>query len=234
MRLAVCDDELIFLKNLGQRIKSVGGDMLIAEFSNAADLLSAINHGRNFDAIFLDIEMPGVDGLEAAKKLRESGYDIPIVFLTSHTEMAMEGYEVDALRFLPKDCSDRKLSDALKAIQRELGSKPNVVIKQKGEEIVVSPDRIILVEADNNSVHFCLDGERISARMKFTQALEMLEKASAEFVRIHRCTIVNMRHVSKYTAKEVLLDSGDTVPMSRSYANEFKTRMFDYIRTSAR
>ncbi len=234
MRIAVCDDDKYFARVLSERLKAVGGDMLIAEFSNGSDLVREITCGRRFDAVFLDIEMPGLNGLDAAKKLRELGGELSIVFLTSHTELAMEGYEVDALRFLPKDCSDKKLIDALKAIERELGAKPNIVIKQKGEEYVVSPDRIIFVEADNNMVHFNLDTERISARMKLTEALETLEKASHDFVKVHRCTIVNLRHVQKYTAKDVLLDNGETLPMSKSCAAQFKERMFEFVSLSAR
>lgn len=234
MRIAVCDDELIFVYSLAKRLKAVSSDVLTAEFSNASDLICAINSGRSFDALFLDIEMPVLNGLDAAKHLRENGCDIPIVFLTSHTEMAMEGYEVDALRFLPKYCTDRKLTEALKAIQRELGSKPNVVIRQKGEDIVISPDSIIYAEADNNTVRFILREQTLSTRMKLGEALEMLEKASDDFVRIHRCTIVNLRHVSKYTSKEIMLDNGETVPVSKSCAADFKTRMFEFVRSSAR
>ncbi len=234
MRIAVCDDENIFAQCLCKRLEGFSSDMLIAVYLSGSELVRDMSSGRKFDAVFLDIEMPGLNGLDAAKKLRELGGELSIVFLTSHTELAMEGYEVDALRFLPKDCSDKKLGEALQAIQRELGSKPNVVIKQKGEEIIVLPEKIIYAEADNNTVHFYLDDDTISARMKLTEALEMLEKAANSFVRVHRCTIVNLSHVKKYTTKEILLDNGLTVPVSKSCAAQFKEKMFEYVRISAR
>lgn len=234
MRIAVCDDDKVFAQSLSRRLKAVSADLIVAEFSSGTDLLREISSQRRFDAVFLDIEMPGLNGLDAAKKLRELGGELCIIFLTSHTELAMEGYEVDALRFLPKDCSDKKLAEALKAIQRELGVKPNIVIKQKGEEFVVPPEKIIYVEADNNTVHFYLDDDKISARMKLTEALETLEKASQDFVKVHRCTIVNLRHVKKYTAKEILLDNDLTVSVSKSCAQQFKDRMFEFVRLSAR
>ena len=235
MRIAVCDDDLVFAQHLTRRLTSLGkGDLLINTFSNGTDLVREITSGRKIDAVFLDIEMPGLNGLDAARKLRELGGELSIIFLTSHTELAMEGYEVNALRFLPKDCSDSKLIQAIEAIERELGAKPNVVIKQKGEEFVVSPDKIILAEADNNTVIFRLEDDSISARMKLTEALDMLGKTSQDFVKVHRCTIVNLRHVVKYTAKEIILDNGETVPMSKSCSAEFKTKMFDFVRLSAR
>lgn len=231
----MCDDDTVFARALCKRLEGLGqSDMLVCAFSSGTDLVREISSGRRLDAVFLDIEMPGLNGLDSARKLREIGGELSIIFLTSHTELAMEGYEVDALRFLPKDCSDKKLTESLQAIQRELAAKPNVVIRQKGEEYVVPPDKIILVQADNNTVHFTMCGETISARMKLTQALEMLEKASQEFVKVHRCIIVNLRHVSKYNAKEIILDNGETVPISKSCAGEFKEKMFEFVRISAR
>lgn len=231
----MCDDDIIFARALCKRLESLGqSNMLVCAFSSSTDLVREMSAGRKFDAVFLDIEMPGLNGLDAARKLRNQGEELSIVFLTSHTELAMEGYEVDALRFLPKDCSDKKLTESLKAIQRELGAKPNVVIRAKGEEYVVAPDKIILVQADNNTVHFCMQDDTLSARMKLTEALAMLERVSQQFVKVHRCIIVNLRHVSKYTAKEIILDNGETVPMSKSCAGEFKEKMFEFVRTSAR
>lgn len=235
MRIAICDDEKLFAQSLSVRLEGLGGsDMLISVYLSGSELVREMSSGRRFDAVFLDIEMPGLDGLEAAKKLRDLGGELSIVFLTSHTELAMEGYEVDALRFLPKDCSDKKLTEALKAIERESGIKPNIVLRQKGEEHIISPDRIIMVEADNNTVHFRLDGEDISVRMKLAEALEILDKASQDFVKVHRCVIVNLGHVKKYTAKEVLLDSGQSVPVSKGCAAAFKERMFAFVRLRAR
>lgn len=235
MRIALCDDEKQFAQSLCERLGSLGGsDLLISVYLSGSELVREMSSGRRFDAVFLDIEMPGLNGLEAAKKLRELGGELSIVFLTSHTELAMEGYEVDALRFLPKDCSDKKLVEALKAIEREQDIKPNIVLRQKGEEHIISPDRIILVEADNNTVHFRLDSEDISVRMKLAEALELLGKASQDFVKVHRCIIVNLGHVKKYTAKEILLDNGQSVPVSKGCTAEFKERMFAFVRLRAR
>jgi len=236
LRIAVCDDEKLFAQSLQKRLEALGrSDLLISLYLSGSELVRDITSGRRFDAVFLDIEMPGLDGLEAARKLRALGGGLSVLFLTSHTELAMEGYEVDALRFLPKDCSDKKLTEALAAIEREMGAKRSIVLRQKGEELVIDPERIIIAEADNNNVHFRLiGGETISARMKLTEALETLSEASQSFVRIHRCIIVNLGHVKKYTARDLLLDSGETVPISRGCAAEFKERMFGFVRLRAR
>ena len=102
MRIAVCDDEKVFVQGLSERLRKLAGsDLLISVYLSAGELVRDMSSGRRFDAVFLDIEMPGLNGLEAARKLRDLGGELSIVFLTSHTELAMEGYEVDALRFPP-------------------------------------------------------------------------------------------------------------------------------------
>ena len=99
MKIAICDDEKTFLKELEEKILKIIPrlDCDVEPFSCAEDLLSS---EVPFDIVFLDIEMQGMDGMSCARKIRETNKDIPIVFLTSHIEMAVEGYEVSAFRFL--------------------------------------------------------------------------------------------------------------------------------------
>ena len=112
MRIAICDDENTFLKELEEKIVKIIPrlDCDVEPFSCAEDLLSS---DMAFDIVFLDIEMDGMDGMSCARKIRQSDKDIPIVFLTSHTEMAVEGYEVSAFRFLQKPVDDTKLKRTL-------------------------------------------------------------------------------------------------------------------------
>ena len=97
MKIAVCDDEKIFLSDITEKIYRIVSrlDHDVFQFTSAEELLAS---QTAFDLIFLDIEMGGMDGMSAARIIREKDAGIPIVFLTSHTEMAIEGYEVNASR----------------------------------------------------------------------------------------------------------------------------------------
>ncbi len=134
MRIAICDDENTFLKELEEKIVKIIPrlDCDVEPFSCAEDLLSS---DMAFDIVFLDIEMDGMDGMSCARKIRQSDKDIPIVFLTSHTEMAVEGYEVSAFRFLQKPVDDTKLKRTLQDLIELFERNRSVIVKYEGEEL---------------------------------------------------------------------------------------------------
>ncbi|WP_366925647.1 response regulator [uncultured Ruminococcus sp.] len=114
MRIAVCDDEQCFLNYFRGIVKRLYNrlDIITDEFSSGEELLKSFRY-KAYDLVFLDIEMPAMDGITLARKLRELSSDVSIVFLTGHIEYAIKGYEVNALRYLTKPAEEKKV--ALKA-----------------------------------------------------------------------------------------------------------------------
>ncbi|MCR5121953.1 MAG: LytTR family DNA-binding domain-containing protein [Ruminococcus sp.] len=236
MRIAVCDDERFFRDTLCEAVDSFyqSLDVLCLPFESGAGLIAAFEKGQRFDAVFLDIEMPPPDGMETARRLHEFSPELPVIFLTSHTELAMDGYEVGAFRFLQKPVIGEKLTQALKDITKLCGRKKTVRIRENGEEHYISPDDIICAEADNNSVRFVTAAREYHMRIKITEALAVLDAASDSFCRVHRSVIVNLAHIISRSEREVRLDSGSVLPVSKSYADELKKRLMEYIRLNAR
>lgn len=236
MRIAVCDDEKYFrdmiCEAIGEFFRSL--DVLCIPFESGKALIDAFGKGQRFDAVFLDIEMPPPDGMETAGRLHEFSPALPVIFLTSHTELAMDGYEVSAFRFLQKPVVQEKLTQALKDIKQLCGVKRTLCIKEGGEEHIIPPESVIYAEADNNSVRFITTEKCVQARMKLTDAMTMLEGVSDSFCRIHRSVIVNLSHIVSRTEKEIKLDTGTLLPVSRSYSDELKKRLMEYIRLNAR
>lgn len=133
MKIAVCDDEPIFRKQLKAILEEYycSLDVLVLSYSSGEELLGAVK-GNPFDLVFLDIEMEGIDGLETAKRLNELVSDLPVILLTSHTELAMEGYEVRAFRFLGKPVDKRKLQEALGAFEKLRQQEQKIEIVTEG------------------------------------------------------------------------------------------------------
>lgn len=105
MKLAICDDEIVFRKQLIESIDKYYknySNLDIYEFSSGEELLESYDSGAVYDIVFLDIEMKDINGLDTAKIIRKYRRNEIIVFLTSHTKYAIDGYEVNALRFLEK------------------------------------------------------------------------------------------------------------------------------------
>ena len=233
MRIAICDDESIFLKDLEEKIYRIIPrlDCNVEPFSCAEDLLAS---SLSFDIIFLDIEMGGMDGMSAARKIRLTDSTIPIVFLTSHTEMAIEGYEVNAFRFLKKPVEDSKLRQTLEDIKLIKASQKGVLIKAEGDEVLVVPSEVLFIESDNNNVRIITTSGTLSTRMKLTDAIDLLNGIIDTIRRVHRCSAVNLSHVSRLREKEALLDDGSIVGISRSYYKAFKNDLYEFVRKTAR
>lgn len=236
MRIAVCDDEKPFLDMICKEIEGFWQslDVLCVPFTDGNSLISAYGKGQRFDAVFLDIEMKGMDGMQTAARLRTFSADVPILFLTGHTEFAMDGYEVGAFRFLQKPVRPEKLRQALIDVKQLCTARATLLLKENGCEYILSPEDIIYAEADNNTVRFVTESREYKVRMRLTEAMQMLEAAADCFCRIHRCSIVHLGHVTSRSDKEIRMDNGSILPVSRSYAAELSSRLMDFVRQSAR
>ena len=233
MRIAICDDENTFLRDLEEKIYKIIPrlDCNVEPFSCAEDLLSST---PKYDIIFLDIEMGGMDGMTAARIIRQTDSEVPLVFLTSHTEMAIEGYEVNAFRFLKKPVDNDKLRQTLNDIRLMKASRRGVLIKSEGDDVLLIPAEVLFIESDNNNVRIVTTEGTISTRMKLSEAIDLLNGISDTFRRVHRCTAVNMAHVGRIREKEAVMDNGSIVGISRSHFAKFKNEMYQYIRKTAR
>lgn len=236
MKIAVVDDEKIFRDKICELIYEHYNslDVICTQFQDGSEILKAYGSGKNFDAVFLDIEMPKLDGMQTAQRIRNFSSDVPIIFLTSHTERAMDGYEVNAFRFLPKNFDENKFAVALDELSKQLSQSKKIILKSGMQEYVVQPKNIIYAESNNNTVIFVASDNSYNVRMKLSSAFDMLNDALPVFVKVHRCSIVNLSHVCGYTDKEVHMDNGEIIPISKSCAANFRKSMLDYIKHSAR
>lgn len=235
MNIIVCDDEKIFREQVRQEVEEYFGklDCNCVEYKDGMELVEDYKKGRQMDAVFLDIEMEQVDGMDAAKQLRELGLQAPILFLTSHVELAMDGYEVAAFRFLPKPIVKEKLLRALADLKEELFEKQKMMIHYEGEDVVLFVDDIIYIEAMNNSISIVLTDGEYTIRKKLSDIEKELKELSDHFFRVHRGYLINLAHVKKHQTKEVLLTGDVSLPISRSVAGDFKESLFCYVRSSA-
>ena len=236
MRLAIVDDESAYRRHIVEMIDSVYGKSEVScyLYSDGSELIRSFENGFNLDAVFLDIEMKDLDGMTAAKKIREYSKDIPVIFLTSHTELAMDGYEVDAFRFLGKPLNEVKLRETLTDLEKKLKVDEKIVLHKDGEEIIYPVSNLIYVEASNNSVRFCFRGDNVELRMKFADAIRLVDDVSSDFIKIHRSYYINLSHVKKLSATDVILDNNEVLPVARSASADAKKRLLEFIRRNSR
>ncbi len=210
-RIAVCDDERIFI----DRIKRILLDCEIHGFTDSGQLLQAAQGGDRYDVIFLDIAMPGLDGIGLAREIRESDRDVIIVFVTSRIEFMQTGYEVRAFRYLLKDQLEQGLPAVWADIERELADR-------KDQFFVFEFNRQTYRYAYSEIIYFESSLRRIILHVKGGTAvlygnLDEIEAAAPSFVRIHKSYLVNPRHIRALSAGSVITAEGEALPISRRY-----------------
>lgn len=231
MKIAVCDDERVFserLKNLiDDYYRAPGHSVHI--FDSAAEMLRQIEQNPHmFSAVFLDIEMPEIDGIQAAGRIRKCSEDVSIIFLTSHTELAMEGYEVNALRFLAKPVNKIKLHEVLALLDKSSTDSKCIVIADGGSRILVKQSDVLYIKAENVYLKVVTENKNYLLRKKLAEIEAELD--SGRFVRIHRSYIVGLEYVSSFDGKSVIMIDGTQLPLSRSCEKQFKDAVMNYLR----
>ena len=175
--------------------------------------------------------MPAVDGITLAKKIRARSENVFIVFLTSHIEYALEGYEVNALRYLTKPVDIEKLKEVIRYVQEKQGSSRQIIIKEDGEEILIDINDVIYMESMNQNVRIVTaKGEHV-IRYNIGDFEEQLKNDG--FFRIHRGYLISLSKVKKLSGNDVILDGGETLPVSRSNVKPLKEALYTYVEGTA-
>ncbi|MBU5478487.1 LytTR family DNA-binding domain-containing protein [Eubacterium sp. MSJ-13] len=211
--IAVCDDEDGFLvleqKLISAYMQKHAYQYCVDTFSSGTDLLKRGSVITNFDIIFLDINMDKLNGIETARKIRESGSDAYIVFVTAFISYAIEGYKVDAVRYLLKesDCLEASLEECLDSIIRRMNYQENRETFAFLEgDMTISPDDIVYIESNLHKLTFHLV-KKYKERYTIYEKLDVLEKRLNyyNFCRIHKSFLVNLKYVEEIKRYNVKL-----------------------------
>lgn len=230
IKVAVCDDQkhhCVYLKSL---LNKYSFDMDIYEFNRGADLLRS---PVRFDIIFLDINMPGMDGMATAKELRERDKAVKIIFTTSHDEFVFDAFTVKAFRFLKKPVDYEKLVEALQEAEIEMLNTEQIVITHKGKITKILLDDIVYMESFGDGTYIYDNAKRFYESSRQLKWFDEQLKGKG-FFRIHRSFLISFRYVKKIESKSAYIDSFDMeLPVSRRNIAQFKEEYFGYIKNKA-
>lgn len=234
MRVAICDDDEREIEQFSKLITeyrySRGVDMDIHFFCNSVDFLCDVKGGE-YDFVLLDVVMPGIDGIKAARELREKDKNVKIIFVSSTPKFAVESYRVEAYHYLLKPVDADTLFPLLDRIGKELSAQEGrgLVLKSREGVVRLSFSEIEFVEVINKKVSFHLRGGAIR---EVTAALADLEGellTRQEFVKTHRSYIVNLECVQAVGANCAMTGSGHSVPVSRQRHNQVQNAYMDFL-----
>ena len=232
MRIAVCDDEEKFQFQIRDMIDKIYNsmDVIVDIFSDGRKLLERFD-AMPYDVLFLDIEMPAMDGITLAKKLRERSENVFLVFLTGHVEYALEGYEVNALRYLTKPVKEDKLREVLKYVMDKNSSKRQLMVKSDGEELRLSIPDILYFEAQNQYVMIYTLKEEYLVRANMADFETQLKNDG--FFRVHRSYLISLSKVKKIVKSDVVMEGGASLPISRNNLKPLKEALYSFVEEEA-
>ena len=235
MRIVIVDDEPPARARMRQVLAGDLGQEVVAECANAGEARAAIEALRP-DAVFLDIEMPQVSGIELARELEAAGHPL-VVFVTAYQRYAYEAFDVAPVDYVMKPVETlrcrralRRLERILEArggIRREPSTYPNRIFVREDDRLVcLRAAQIEAIEALGNYVKIrTAPGKTHVVRCSLTSLEAQLHPAT--FVRIHRSHIVNISAVREllplsHGDYNVVLESGHVVPLSRAYRDRLQ------------
>lgn len=232
MRIAICDDQEECRRQTETAVREClrGMEYGIEIFKEGKAFLQAFRK-KPFDLVLLDIEMSQMDGITVAKELRKLHRDVPIVFLTSHIEYALEGYEVNALRYLTKPVNISKLQEVLACVRQRMQEQRTLWIKTELCDKKLLVKDIVYMEAQNQNILICTTQEACCVRYNLSDYEQELTRDG--FFRIHRGYLVSLRHIKSVGKHEITLDNGAVLPVSRAKEKELKDALFQYIQQEA-
>jgi len=232
LRIAVCDDNADFVKQAANFIStwpSKPANTLCQAFFNGDELLNAHN-AAPFDIILLDIIMPLINGIETAREIRQHDKNVKLIFLTSSPEYAVESYTVKANNYLLKPIDSSTLYKCLDELVLELSHNAKTITVRGLYSIHKIPlDHIEYVEAQNKHILFVLQDHTV---VETTEPLYIHEKAlplTDGFFKCHRSYIVNINCIDTYSSKEIKMQSGCHIPISRNCHKDFENAYFSIM-----
>lgn len=232
LRIILCDDnekDRESLKTMLVRLFFDKEEVSFQCFEDGRDLVDVLEEGEYIraDLIFLDITMPGLNGMETARILRRNHVESSIIFVTASEDMVYQGYEVHAFAYLLKSMVEEKMEAVIRAYLEERKNQNKqyfVVAKKKGKEWIPLQNVKYLV-SDRRKVRAVLEspGDSIEFYMKLDDIEEQLR--GAKFLRCHQSYLINARHVLYWEEGSIVLTGGEKIPVSRRYRKEVNQKL---------
>lgn len=229
-QIAVCDDDAAFAAELQTQLTAIlsvhDAAGRIELFPDPAALMNAIEGGARYDLIFQDVLFDTERGISFAKLLRQKKFDMDIVFVTSAPQYAVEGYSAYPMHFLVKPVSREKLAEVMEHFLQKHAQQ--YIFLQTGKERlrILCSDILFFEVYDHEVIVHLTDG----SRTPFKGALRELEAVlpTHQFVRCHRCYLINLEHVRRISHDRLFFSTGDAAPVSRRQYPEVMRCLNDY------
>ena len=233
IKVAVCDndaEEVTRIKNLVMDYE----DIRVFTYIDPLKLFREIKNGSRFQIYLLDIVMPGMDGLELAEYIREHDSTAFVIFMTSHSNHALQAFKVRAFHFLVKPIDTQELIDDIRRAREFISQRDQTLFTMKTSEGIVAIPyyKIVYCYVENRCI-ICIDNEGRSTksstlRVPFSQIMApLLDDGS--FIQTHISFVVNLDYAISLKGHNFMMKDSSLVPISQKHYKEVKERYMAYV-----
>lgn len=228
VRFAVCDDEQDMIDCISEKLRIYyPGKCEIKTYIDGTILISDCRRDR-FDAIFLDIGMPGLNGIELAQKIRENDKYVKIVFVTNKEELAYMGYKCGAFRYVRKRNLEQELRETAESLKEYFDSlSETIFLKTPIGEVTRPIKKIKYFEVYGHDVNVVCNEqeEKVCGTMKEYDT----KLRNSGFIRVHKSYLVNYRYIDSIEKNDIKLKCGKKLPLSRNRVGEVRKKMQEFL-----
>lgn len=218
MDIAVVDDEKAIREHICALIEEQKPESSIEAYATGEELLAS---GKRFDIVFLDIQMDGMNGIEAARNLRERQEDTVLIFITGIKEYVFDALDLYAFHYLLKPVDEEKFAGVLEKAEREAKKKKEKkCLFIKTRNLTLDQSDILYIESRAKKLEIHTTGEDNVIQI-YASLDEMSKQLGEDFYRCHRAYIVNMAHITEYDNESITLTNGDQVHLTKKKYGEF-------------
>lgn len=230
LRIAIVEDspkELELLQRCLEKYESERG--ITFEFHVFGDALSFLERYRaDYDIVFMDIELPGIDGMEAAHRLREIDQQVILIFVTNMVQFAVKGYEVDALDYVIKPVKYGPLCLKLdRAVARNRAAAEGIVVQQPSGSLRLLLREILYIEVHSHRLSYHTEQGTFEGSGSLQEVEARLHPFG--FLRCNKGYLVNQRQIREVQGGEVVLMNGETLPISRLRKKDFLEELSAFV-----
>jgi DNA-binding LytR/AlgR family response regulator len=232
LQIGICDDNAEDIKKLSEALYSYDDSFQILDYAEGESLIEDYSQRKIlFDILFLDIYMPGLSGIEAARKIRASMKDVKIIFISSSNEHYPEAYDVFAFNYLIKPVNREKLNRVLDHALMDIKNqrRQQIHFSYKGTNYRIFCRDILYIESRDKIIFFHME-DRTTLQC-YGKVDDILKQLPGEFfIRCHQSFVVNIFHVTEMAEKYFRVGM-DVINISRKYHKISKDKYFEYLFT---
>jgi len=233
INIAIVDDEEVQVQLLTKYVENWACKknikLIVDSFYSGESFEFSWSMDKRYDVLLLDIQMPGLNGVELAKKIREEDQIINIIFITAIPDYIGEGYNVEAINYLIKPIDEKKLYECLdRAFEKTPKEEKVLLVEEQGEIHRIVQGDILYIESFGHNLEINTIDERYNIRKNIGNMEKELD--DKDFVRCHRSYIVGLRYVKRIGKNELELDNGIIIPVSRRQYAKTNRAFIEYYR----